>query len=534
MSKLFRRLIELFGSLFSLAFPMFAGGRAGGGVHESAGRWVARFNVVGIVLLLLWLVNQSETIGLKDWIPYGRIGEFWLPLFAFFVYAMIWLGWWLYRVLSLEIEPAGSEFPDIDRAWSQALDALAKAEIPLDNTPLFLVLGWSSGEDGSLLQASGLKMQVKQVPRDPNEPLHVTANREGIWVTCAGASVMGQHNPATDDAGADWGQTSLGADLGGGGGGGGDAHRTIGVGREPTLGIQDFLQNQMKALEQRRQGTPRRIADPEPHKARLRHLCRLIARDRHGLCPVNGILVELPITAADPGATIQEIAGSCRTDLAIAHEIFRIRCPVLVIVCDLQKLDGFDTLIERLPSGQVNKRMGQRFPLATELNPAQVAEHVQGALEWVGESLFPSMVTSLFQVESPGGEDLADVMRANAQLFQFMDAMRKRHERLPQLVKDCIPALPDEPMLFGGCYFCGNGDSPTAQAFTPGVLSRMVQDQDLVTWTESYLEEDSASLRLAHFCKIMFSVFIGLGIVLAIVMVVMLVLAGEATIPTGS
>lgn len=529
MSNLFRKLIDLFGSVFNLAFPMFSGGRVGGAPRETAGRWVARFNLIGIILLLLWLVNQSDTIGLKDWIPYGRIGEFWLPLFAFFVYAMIWLGWWLYRVLSLEIEPASSEFPDIDRAWSQAVDALAKAEIPLDNTPLFLVLGWSSGEDGSLLQASGLKMQVKQVPRDPAEPLHVSANREGIWVTCAGASVMGQHNPATDDAGADWGQTSLGADLGGG-----DANKTIGVGRDPTLGIQDFLQNQMKALEQRRQGTPRRIADPEPFKARLRHLCRLIVRDRHGLCPVNGILIELPVTAADPGANIQEIAGSCRTDLAIAHEIFRIRCPVLVIVCDLHRLDGFDTLIERLPSGQVNKRMGQRFPLVTELSPAQVAEQVQAALEWVGESLFPSMVTSLFQVESPGGEDLADVMRANARLFHFMDAMRKRHERLPQLVKDCIPALPEEPMLFGGCYFCGNGDNANSQAFTPGVLSRMVQDQDMVSWTEQYVGEDIASLRLARYCKTILTMFIGLGIVLAIVLVVMLVVSGQATVPTGS
>src|SRR5205807_6868667 len=140
------------------------------------------------------------------------------------------------------------------------------------------------------------------------------------------------------------------------------------------------------------------------YKARLRHLCRLIIRDRQGFCPLNGLLVLLPITAADPKADILEVASSCRTDLTVVLETCRLRCPVLFMVCDLEKLDGFGELVERLPSGQVSKRMGRRFPLVPDLSPGEVPASGQGAVDWTGNTRFPSMVCCLFHVETPGGE----------------------------------------------------------------------------------------------------------------------------------
>ena len=95
------------------------------------------------------------------------IGRFWLPLLALCLYAMLWLGWWLYRLLSLDIEPVGSEFPDIDRAWGQALEAMGRADIALDNAPLFLVLGWPSVSEDDFFRAAGIKGPVRQVPGDP-------------------------------------------------------------------------------------------------------------------------------------------------------------------------------------------------------------------------------------------------------------------------------------------------------------------------------------------------------------------------------
>ena len=91
------------------------------------------------------------------------------------------------------------------------------------------------------------------------------------------------------------------------------------------------------------------------------HLCRLIKRDRLGFCPINGILVLLPISAADPKNHPEDTAEACRADLTEAFGVLRA-CPVLVMVPDLERVERFEELIQRLPEAQRGKRMGQRFP----------------------------------------------------------------------------------------------------------------------------------------------------------------------------
>ena len=148
MTKLLATIADAFLTLFALVFPMLA--RARSNVAEEAnplGRWLGRGVLVMLCLSLLWLLNQSETLGLKYWVT-GRLGEYWLPLFALCVYAMIWLGWWLHRELLREIEPIGSEFPDIDSAWNQARGPgegqdLAAGHAPVPDLRLELGLGRS-------------------------------------------------------------------------------------------------------------------------------------------------------------------------------------------------------------------------------------------------------------------------------------------------------------------------------------------------------------------------------------------------------
>jgi len=206
MMKIFAKPWELLKGLFGLAFPMFRSG--GTATADLPGAWVARGALLAVILAGLYMLNRSETLALKNVIPH-RIGAYWLPLFAFCVYAMIWMGWWLYRLLNLEVAPVTSEYPDIDRAWSQVIESLARADISLDATPLFLVLGGSSSGEEVLFHAAGIKAQLKQVPKDPAEPLHVTANREGIWVTCPGASILGQQLLAFEGGADGHGEVTL-------------------------------------------------------------------------------------------------------------------------------------------------------------------------------------------------------------------------------------------------------------------------------------------------------------------------------------
>jgi hypothetical protein len=166
-----------------------------------------------------------------------------------------------------------------------------------------------------------------------------------------------------------------------------------------------------------------------------------------------------------------------------------------------------------LPSNQRNNRMGQRFPLVPDLDADDVPARIKDSITWIGTSLFPTMVNSLYQTESPGGEDAVDLVRANSQLFRFLATIRDRRDRLAQLVRDCIPVLPDEPILYRGCYLAGTGPDPaTDQAFAPGVFILLIKQQDNVTWTESAIRQDAAYSRLSRGLKVFFIFAISLGL----------------------
>jgi hypothetical protein len=512
MRRLLAKPWELLKALFALAFPMF---RPDATVATGAlGAWLARGVLLAVVLTGLGLLNQWERLNLTRWIPVGQISKYWLPLFAFCSYAVIWLGWLLYRALNIDVGPVTTEFPEIDHAWDQAVRALEAAEIHLEETPLYLVLGSTASGEDSLFLSARFKGLVKE-PKSAAEPIRVTANRDAVFVSCAGASVLGQQSyPLEGSGAADPTLETLSQESA-------DLFRTAGAADGKTLRIEDFLAAQKHKVKPAREGFKHRdLIDRENQVARLRYLCRLIARDRQGFCPINGVLIVLPITSVNSQNSADELAAACSADLAGAFDVLPMRCPVLVLISDLEKLDGFSDLLERLSSEQVRQRMGQRFPLAPDLEAGLVPARIEDSVVWISNALFPSMVYSLFRVESPGGEDIAEVMRANSQLYYFLMKMRDRREWIGRVVKDSIPTLSGEPVLFGGCYFAGTGiDAVTGQAFASGVFNRLIQDQDHVAWTSNAVRQDRSLLRLARGFKIAFLGMIVLG-ALAILVVV--------------
>jgi hypothetical protein len=530
MIAFLKKIGELFKALFALMFPMFFAGEAA--ARGGASAWGLRAIVGFVFLLLLWLLNISP-LHLRDVIRGSApLNEFWLPALALCVYGMLWVGWWLWRVLTMEIEPPTSEFPDIDRAWAEAMAALNQAGIRLEDTPLFLVLGWSGSPEADLLQSTGIKATVRDVPRGATEPLHVTGNSEGVWVTCPGASVLGllaqSARETAGDALSDFDRlTDDDANMQ-------TAGTPAGEGR--TLGLNDFVAQMREAASRRTVSAGSRKSDVElePVKKRLRRLCGLMARDRKGLCPVNGVLVTLPATCAETRGIADEIARSCQADLTTAFTAYRIRCPVLFLFGGLDRLPGFSDLIERLPASQRANRMGQRFPLIPDASPEALPEKLQNSIEWIGASLFPTMVLSRFEVETPGGEDLSDAVRANAEMFRFLTEVRRLAKPLSLLVRQALPSLPGEPILYGGCYFAGTGRDPkTEQAFGSGVVSRMIRDQDFVSWTSDRLAEDRRQHQMARNLKLGLSIYIG-AVALGLLALVGMRLAGPKSKPPTS
>jgi hypothetical protein len=490
MKNPFKPFAERIHRLYALVFPMFAGARSLSQASTPT-LWMMRVVVLVIVLGGLAALNNWSWLSLGTVLAAPPpIDKIWLPLFALGLYLTIWLGWWFWRALNSEVETT-VEYPDIDAAWSQVIGALERAGILLHETPLFLILGQNADGEDALYQAAGIKASVNQVPRDPGAPLHVTANREAIYLTCPGISCLGQITapggaevvglPPSDEVAEDT-----------------DTDRTMGLGAK-TLAIGELVKNPAVRAQQikSRTKTPRRLADPEPFKARLRYLCQLVNRDRLGRCPINGVLLLLPISATDPTGDTDEFSRCANLDLAVIFDAFHVRCPVLVLIADLEKLPGFDVMVSRLQPAVRGQRIGQRFPLVPDRRPHDLGGMIDGGIEGICQTLFPSLIYKLLR-EAPPTVLPKDTVDDNAALVRFLAEVRDREDRLSRLLRSSIPAF-DEPLLFGGCYLAGTGSEPnTGQAFVSGVFKRMITDQDRVSWTADAIEADTSYRRLAH------------------------------------
>ena len=271
--------------------------------------------------------------------------KIWLPLMFLQIYVLSWLGWWLARLLSDRDAP--SPFPDIDAAWDAALDELVASGISLQDTPVYLILGETTNSRRNFFSAARLPLTVRQAPLDSSAPLHVSANSEAIYLTCAGASLLGQLElglPATSPASSvasPW-SSEHSAD---------DGLQEASAEPIPAewLGTKNPpARSSPNAIELHEASAEAAVAllEPEPVKprpakgqlpgtaetitpdrartplrksadeialatARLRHLCNLLSNHRRPYCPLNGVLALLPFAAGENELTANQ-AGAYR------------------------------------------------------------------------------------------------------------------------------------------------------------------------------------------------------------------------------
>lgn len=535
-----------------LLLPMFARAKDVRSMGPAV-RWTIHLVLLAAVLIGVAILFRAN--GLRNLIPpgwWGPIRPLVPSLLLLSLYLLCWVGWWIYVIL-MEPPPA-SRFPDIDEAWDEALRALDGAGIALAEAPLFLVVGRPAAGLEGLFEASQMPFKVHNVPRRPEAPLHVYAHREGIFVTCPGASALGHQAalfagdavlPDGGRVGSVGGQDSYAT-------GAMDAETFGGQTNDPReidkwMKIKEILAGaRARARREGREGSEltaeekrelallednpgggggggsagrdrpllgERPAELERYGARLGHLCRLIARDRRPFCPANGILALLPMAATDGDDLAAGVAQCLQEDLAAARDELSVNCPVLTLLCDLEAVPGYAELIARLPKPALSQRMGQRFPFAPEVSPEELPARVESSVRYIGDAFFPNLVSKLWRVEdAPEGE--AATTRDNARLFRFLAEVRDRHRRLARLHARALPR--EGVSMFGGCYVAGTKRDPDAgPAFVRGVFQRLAKEQEEVSWTRAALAEDARRVRIA-----------GAGYIAVVVAVVLALVAG--------
>lgn len=487
-------------------------------------RWTVHILLVVLIVVALGVLNHYG--GLDRVLRTSFLGLYrvWLPLLFLLGYALYWLIRWLYWMLG----PDGlaGEFDDIESAWRQARAALDDAGITLAEAPVYLVLGKTAGALETFFAASRLPFQVRHAPPDPEAPLHVYANREAIFVTCEGAALLpaqadrlqeragaAEPPPATQleeylETGAP--KTPVEAAPGGEGQ---PAPAYSGV---LLLGEPEPLPGEPAGP--RREPLLKDLPRVELATRRLRQLCKTLARDRQPYCPVNGVVILVPLAATASPEDASETAAVIRHDLEVARDALQMDCPRFVVLCDAEQLPGFAEVVRHFPQDGAGPRwvLGQHFPPVPDVNAAEVPRLIESGLAWVGDTLLPLVVSRLWQREGEeGAGDRGAAVQANILLYEFLSASRARLALLGRLAARATQRNGDPPLL-SGCYLAGTGpDAEREQGFLAGVLRRAIEQQNQVRWSADAVADDRAYHRYAA---------VGYGLLAAFVVAVALIL----------
>jgi hypothetical protein len=500
---------------------------------------------VVIVLAVLAVLIYVGFLPVFDKIIPGQwfIRRAWLAILGLILYLMYWVIVWLWR----ETEAVDyDEFPDQTRAWGEAMASLARAGVDVSDVPLFLVLGEPGHGERTLFSGTSFAMLAAPSPIGEDAPLRVYGVRDGsdrpaVFVTCAGASTLGWHarhlasrplagfgaqNPAAPPGG-------VGATIGGWVGN--SMSMTSSTYGQPLGGpeevVRSLVGNTMAGLNaQQIRSMAAAVDNPQAWQsllrdrdlmksltARLRHLCRLIARDRSPRCPANGLLVVLPYTTlGDPDDSVygpQTAADTgviCRTDLAAVCETFRLHVPVFALISDLEKAPGSREFLKIWSS---EERLRMRFGESVKLCPrfqvdsppdkqaGQAAAMLRSLADWICGPLLARCLFKGYAVEAASGvPTLAEVESHNARLFQFYDALRRRKTAIAGILTDVLvgPAgQPPLPLRFGGLYLSATGQRTEERAFYRAVLEKLIDNEDYVCWTDEVFAEEASRRRQA-------------------------------------
>lgn len=512
------KLIDVIRNFLSWIFPVFSKAlnfRA----HAREYRWPIHIGIVVLILVVLAVLNSKYVLDLRTYLPTAPvlIQQTWLPLLFVLVYVLSWLGWWLYKLLTPEEDL--SPYPDIDAAWDEAMRSLQQAELSLRNLPVFLVLGTVQGGEliffQSAASASPTLAGSTYAPKSSDAPVQMFAGQNSVFITCSQACLLGEHarrlnNPGGFDsvpqAGFGAPQEAPPADF----------SRTLGA--ADVAGLQDVVKRaaagQLSAEEKAGFGVgtkpaskpavrPRtsllqNTAETTHQTARLRHLCKLIARARWPDCPINGILVLIPFAGTADDAVGNDTGLICQRDLDTIREVFRLRCPVMALVCDLEQTPGFSEFVKRIPAEQRKNRLGFGHPFLPAVDPGQLTEVLESEVEWIFHGVLVSWIYKLFD-QNLQDRSIGDVYEANAGLFRFLCNIQERKGPLARILTNFVrhPNSDGEPFWYGGCYLAGTGSTSAEQAFAPGVLIKLMESQDYVAWNGSALAADAGARRNA-------------------------------------
>lgn len=518
--------------------------------NDSLGRWQAvAVHTIAMMALLAGFGYLQYTLQLdalvRSSLPIVRLT--WLPLVAVLVYAIAWSAWFVARTLRMPAEkPLDGT---IGSAWQSSLDRFARAGIDVTRTPLYLILGSPAGGVRDFFAASRVDLSILPSGEEADEPIQVCGNRDAIFVCCRESSLTGNFTrraAATRKANLE----SIASTVGGGASRkpayawdnhvvakdspsqtaavGSDQQRhgnsavatvakPVTPGRsdhETVQRIQDTLTEiETLANSENQPSTksatilqPRLAKQPmlrlEPTEAtqlldRLDGLCREIADVRQPYCPINGVIIMVPIDATDCVETADHVGMRIERDLLTISHALELSVSAQVIFSDLELTEGGQSFLNRFPETQRHRRLGASLPAPPASEPGAGPAGVDQAVGWICDDLFPPLGYRLMSRDLSDDAHDRVVRHGNHNIHRVVDTMRRRRDGMSRLLRRAITATAGKVRI-RGCFVAATGAAgPTKQAFAEGIMPQISDIQNEVQWMKQRRSRDRWQRRAA-------------------------------------
>jgi hypothetical protein len=250
-------------------------------------------------------------------------------------------------------------------------------------------------------------------------------------------------------------------------------------------------------------------AELEEARARLSHVCGLLAESREPYCPANAVVAIIPWEATATQATTNRAAVLLDQDLETLGRELRINAPRIAVISDLQTAIGGEQLIRRIPEDQRNRRFGVRFPRLSACDSGRWPEVVEQGVAWLCNDLLPALVYRVLKVGITDGEDRV-AWQSNANVYRFLASVHSRQGRILRLLQRGIMPTMTPTSSFGGIYFAATeSDAPLRQAFLAGIMPQLLEMQNDVAWSPAALKSERSCRRWTRVGYFALALFLG-------------------------
>jgi hypothetical protein len=434
----------------------------------------------------------------------------------------------VYFFVYLLMQKESSPFEDIDKQWSEGLRLLEASGIPIQETPLVLVVGSESGEIVQAVESAfGREFPVNN-SKVCGTGLGFLADQEVIYVFangCTSLARLSQNRAVAKSPGTSTkvtvknkaaNQTLDGDEMEDLLSGKKDAadtftdlepeppRKTSGGGKanaETFEGdISDFsefshqqFENPLSTISVRTASLTR---DEEVEmESRLAYFSKLVCKTRNPELPINAVVVLMPYELIESSAKDSQLA--LHRDLGVLQKSIQVRSQICMVVTEMNQHEGFQVMVEQLGIDTIK---GKRFGKGCE----ELGTPSKDRLLAVAAHACASFERRIYEIFARPDSVKKKVF--NQKLYGFVARLRFAFEKnLATIVSECFAQQQnarsqevDEPFLFGGVYFAGTGKSDDSVSFLGGAFQKPTVNPAIVEWDSASYRKEQSILQQAH------------------------------------